>query len=95
MPRSCPAATRRAAARSIAPYTFRMPIPALDLEKLTREEKLELIEKIRDSLEADAEAPIPDWHRRELVRRLDESDREGPTGIPWEQLVQEIQSRFK
>ena len=41
------------------------------------------------------ETPIPVWQLRELERRLDESDREGPTGITWEQLAQEIQSRFK
>ena len=73
-----------------------MALPALDLEKLTRDEKLELIEKLWDSLEANADdLPIPDWHRRLLDQRLDELDREGPTGVPWEQVLQEIQSRFK
>ena len=73
-----------------------MPIPALDLDKLTRDEKLELIEKLWDSLEENADdLPIPDWHRQLLTQRLDEMDREGPTGVPWEQVLQEIQSRFK
>ena len=71
-----------------------MPIPALDLDK--RDEKLELIEKLWDSLEENADdLPIPDWHRQLLTQRLDEMDREGPTGVPWEQVLQEIQSRFK
>ena len=73
-----------------------MPLPSLDLDKLTRDEKLELIEKLWDSLEESADdLPIPDWHRQLLTQRLDEMDREGPTGVPWEQVLQEIQSRFK
>jgi putative addiction module component (TIGR02574 family) len=91
----CRTATDPRSGFKLAAYTSRMSVPNLDLEKLTRDEKLELIEKLWDSLDADTDNPIPEWHRRELERRLDESDREGPTGIPWEQLVQEIQSRFK
>ena len=73
-----------------------MPHPALDLDKLSRDEKLQLIEEIWDSLGADAnDLPLPDWQRRELDRRLDELDREGPTGIPWERVLQEIQSRSR
>ena len=73
-----------------------MPIPTLDLDKLTREEKLRLIEQIWDSLEVDADdLPIPEWHRRLLDQRLDEMDREGPIGVPWEQVLQELQSRLR
>ncbi|HJQ99131.1 MAG TPA: addiction module protein [Candidatus Polarisedimenticolaceae bacterium] len=73
-----------------------MPHPALDLDKLTRDEKLQLIEEIWDSLDADAnDLPLSDGQRRDLDRRLDEIDREGPTGIPWEQVMQELQSRLK
>ena len=96
MPRSCPAATRRAAARSIAPYTFRMPIPTLDLDKLTRDEKLQLIDAIWDSLENDPDAfPLTESQRRELDRRLDELDRGEAVLIPWEQALKELQSRLK
>jgi putative addiction module component (TIGR02574 family) len=73
-----------------------MPIPALDLDKLTRDEKLQLIDAIWDSLENDPDTnPLPEWQRRELDRRLDELDRGEVAGIPWEQALKEIQSRLK
>ncbi len=73
-----------------------MPIPALDLDKLTRDEKLQLIDQIWDSLEADADdLPLTESQRRELDRRLDEMDRGDVAGIPWEQALKEIQSRLK
>ncbi|HET6371866.1 MAG TPA: addiction module protein, partial [Candidatus Polarisedimenticolia bacterium] len=77
-------------------YTSRMAPPKLDLDKLTRDEKLELIEMLELSLETDAEAPIPDWHMEILNQRLDEMDREGaPTGLSWEEVRKEIESRLK
>ena len=73
-----------------------MPIPALDLDKLTREEKLQLIDEIWDSLENDPDTnPLPEWQRRELDRRLDEMDRGDVAGVPWEQVLQELQSRLE
>jgi putative addiction module component (TIGR02574 family) len=73
-----------------------MPIPALDLDKLTRDEKLQLIDAIWDNLEKDPHAfPLTESQRRELDRRLDEMDRGDVTGVPWEQVLQELQSRLK
>jgi putative addiction module component (TIGR02574 family) len=73
-----------------------MPIPALDLGKLTRDEKLQLIDQIWDSLDNDPDAfPLTESQRRELDRRLDEMDRGDVAGIPWEQALKEIQSRLK
>ena len=73
-----------------------MPIPNLDLDKLTREEKLQLIDEIWDSLENHPEAfPLTASQRRELDRRLDELDRGGAILIPWEQALKEMQSRLK
>ena len=44
-----------------------------EILRLPADQRLELIEKIWDSLAADAEqVPVPDWHRRELDRRLKE-----------------------
>jgi putative addiction module component (TIGR02574 family) len=73
-----------------------MSRPTLNLDEMTRDEKLRLIEEIWESLEDDTDdLPVPDWHRRELDRRLDELDRGEAIGIPWEQALQEIQSRLK
>lgn len=66
-----------------------MTRPALDIEQLTPAERLELIEQLWDSLSED-DVPISDAQRTELERRLDALDREGPIGVPWEQLRDEL-----
>ncbi|MBZ5674101.1 MAG: addiction module protein [Acidobacteriia bacterium] len=38
-------------------------------------------------------SPLTNAQRDELDRRLDELDREGPTGIPWEEVFRNIRSR--
>jgi len=73
-----------------------MAIPALNLDSLSPEEKLRLLEEVWDSLAADpSRVPLADWQRRELDRRLDELEREGPTGIPWERVLSEIEGRSR
>lgn len=66
-----------------------MSKPALDIERLTPEERLELIERLWDSL-SDDDVPSTDAQRQELDRRLDALDREGPVGVPWEQVHDEM-----
>jgi putative addiction module component (TIGR02574 family) len=47
-----------------------------------------------DSLCETPEAvPITDAQREELGRRLDELDREGPVGIPWDEVLYRIRNR--
>lgn len=66
----------------------------VDIEKLSPEERLELLEQLWDSLShAPDGVPITDAQREELDRRLDELDREGPSGIPWEEVLHRIRSR--
>jgi putative addiction module component (TIGR02574 family) len=73
-----------------------MALPALNLNILSSEEKLRLLEEVWDSLAADpAKVPLTDWQRRELDRRLDELDREGSVGIPWERVLSEIEGRSR
>ena len=62
---------------------------ALDIDTLTPEERLDLIERLWDSL-SDDDVPLTDAQREELDRRLDALDREGPVGIPWEQVYEEL-----
>jgi putative addiction module component (TIGR02574 family) len=66
-----------------------MSRPAVDIEQLTPAERLDLIERLWDSL-SDEDVPITDGQRSELERRLDALDREGPIGVPWEQLRDEL-----
>jgi len=71
-----------------------MSLPALNLGGLTPDEKLRLIEEVWDSLAADPQdVPLVDWQVRELDRRLDDLDRDGPTGIPWERVLRELKDR--
>jgi putative addiction module component (TIGR02574 family) len=70
-----------------------MSLPAIDLEHLTTEERLDLIERIWDSLGAAASSiPLTPPQRDELDRRLDDLDRDGPTGTPWDEAIRRIRS---
>jgi len=75
-----------------------MASKAVDVEALSTEERLELLEQLWDSLSANPAAiPLTEAQRAELERRdaeLDEDIRMGrPLGIPWEQVLREIRSR--
>ena len=64
----------------------------IDIAKLTPKERLELLEKLWDSLSPEAIA-MTDAQTKELDRRLDELDREGPVGIPWNEVLDRIRNR--
>ena len=67
---------------------------ALDVEKLTHEEQLDLLEKVWDQLSSTQDAvPLSAAQRAELDRRLDDLEREGPVGIPWDEVARRIQNR--
>ena len=63
----------------------------IDIANLSAEERLRLLEELWDSLSATPEAvPLTNAQRDELDRRLDELDRDGPVGIPWEEVLRRI-----
>ncbi len=66
-----------------------MSKPAVDIDLLTRDQRLELIEQLWDSLR-DEDLMLTDAQREELDRRLDRLDREGPVGIAWGQVRAEM-----
>jgi putative addiction module component (TIGR02574 family) len=67
---------------------------ALNIGDLSPEERLRLIEELWDSLsEKQGTVPLTDAQREELDRRLDDLERSGPEGIPWDQVLQHIRSR--
>lgn len=79
-------------------YTFGMKTATLiseDIfERAEREERLRLLDELWESLRATPEAfPVTDAQREELDRRLDELDREGPVGIPWDEVIRRIRQR--
>ena len=66
----------------------------IKIEQLSPTEKLGLLEDLWDSLARTPEAiPFTPAQREELDRRLDDLEREGPVGIPWEQVLDRIQGQ--
>ncbi len=73
-----------------------MSKPAINIGDLSPEERLRLIEELWDSLSDKAGiVPLTDAQREELDRRLDDLERSGPEGIPWDQVLQQIRSRSR
>ena len=69
--------------------------PAIDIQQLSREERLSLIEQLWDSLSEDQRQSLPltQEQEEELDRRLDTLDREGPVGISSEELLARLKHR--
>jgi putative addiction module component (TIGR02574 family) len=66
---------------------------SFDFEKYSPEERLELIERLWDSLNDKAAAvSITDEQRAELDRRLDDPN-ENAGGIPWDEVARQIRAR--
>ena len=66
----------------------------IDISELSVEERLELIEQLWDSLSPEA-ITMTAAQYEELNRRLDELDREGPVGIPWNEVFARIRNRAR
>ena len=68
-------------------------VGTIDITSLSSEERLRLLEELWESLSATPEAiPLTTAQREELDRRLDELDQEGPSGIPWEDVLPDVRS---
>lgn len=77
-----------------------MSKPALDIERMSPEERLELLEQLWDSLRKEpSSVPLTEAQREELDRRLDdlETDIESgaPLGIPWDEVLHRIRNRSR
>ncbi len=67
---------------------------AINIDELSPAERLSLIEELWDSLSDSAfEPPLTEAQRTELDRRLDDLERDGPQGIPWDEVVERIRKR--
>jgi putative addiction module component (TIGR02574 family) len=68
-------------------------VGTVDIASLSTDERLRLLEDLWESLRVSPEGvPLTNTQREELDLRLDELDREGPTGIPWEEVFRNIRS---
>jgi len=70
----------------------------LDIEKLSADERLELMEELWDSLRKEpSSVPLTPAQEEELDRRLDDLEtdieRGKPLGIPWDEVLQRIRNR--
>jgi putative addiction module component (TIGR02574 family) len=73
----------------------------LDVDQLTRQEKLDLVERLLQSLQRDE--PADDWltddQQREIDRRLDkvEADLSAGTvpGRPWPEVLEELRANVR
>jgi len=55
-----------------------------------------LIGELWESLKENPQSvPLTAPQRAELDRRLDDLDREGPAGIPWEEVARQIRRKVK
>lgn len=70
------------------------PPPELDIEHLSVPQRLDLIARLWDSIPDTPETlPVPDWHRRELERRLASADADPGAAVPWEQVKARLRSK--
>ena len=66
----------------------------IDISGLSREERLDLLERLWDSLTATQEdVPLWDWQSEELDRRLDEFERDGDYGAPADEVLARLRGR--
>lgn len=73
-----------------------MSTPTIDIEKLSPEEPLRLIENLWESLRMRPDAVPPTQAQRdELDRRLDELDRGETETVPWEEVKRRLRDRPK
>jgi putative addiction module component (TIGR02574 family) len=64
---------------------------SVDIANLSLDERLRLLDELWESLSAKPEAlPLTNSQREELDQRLDDLEREGPVGIPWDEVLGRI-----
>ena len=68
----------------------------MNIEDMSTEERLRLLEELWNSLSQRPEnIRLTPGQREELDRRLDDLEREGPVGIPWEEVLRQIRNRLR
>jgi putative addiction module component (TIGR02574 family) len=63
------------------------------VDELTTDERIDLIGRLWDSLEADAAAPMTEPLRQELARREADADRDPDSGESWESVRDRLARR--
>ncbi len=72
-----------------------MSEPALKIETLASQQRLDLLERLWDSL-SPSDVGVTDEQRAELDRRLDALERDAQNGralgVPWDEVLRQIQA---
>ena len=77
-------------------YNSGMPAPTIDIEKLSPEQRLRLIEELWESLRKTPGAiPLTPAQKQELDRRIDEYERGETETVPWSQVKRRVLERPK
>ncbi len=70
-----------------------MALPHIDIDTLTSEERLQLIEELWESLRGRPEiVPVTDSQRAELDRRLDELERGEGRLVAWDEAQRRLRN---
>jgi putative addiction module component (TIGR02574 family) len=68
----------------------------LEIASLSLQERLQLLDELWESLSRTPEMiPLTAAQREEIERRLDEINRDGPVGIPWDEVLRQISPAVK
>ena len=69
-------------------------IEEFGIDRLSVRDRLDLIERIWDSLPvAVAPEEVPEWHKEVLAKRLAEAEANPGGGVPWREALAAIRSR--
>jgi len=73
-----------------------MGMPALQLDKMSVQEKLRTIEKIWDDLQRRSEdVPVPSWHQDVLKEREKTIEDKSTKFVKWEQAKERIREQTR
>lgn len=73
---------------------MQLDLKTLGLDHLTRSERLQLIDLLWDSVGDQVESEdIPEWHLRELDRRLADDEANPGQGRPWEEVLADLRKK--
>jgi putative addiction module component (TIGR02574 family) len=71
-------------------------VRSLGIDKLTRDQRLALVQEIWDTIVAEQQPPLlSEAQRHELARRVAEDDATPDDVIPWEQVKAQALARLK
>ena len=69
-------------------------VKSLGLDKLTREERIALVDEIWESIGTEPKPPLSEAKRQELIRRVEDDDAFPDDVVPWETVLANTRARL-